>query len=141
VPPVPLTPPPPPPPVPSPVPGGTVTPAPAPSGTGTTEGQDEGGGVTGEGACPPLTAPGMAGVRCYTRLHPELLPLGLGGGSCLCFILLLGCAAARGRKRRRGRGDSDDIYSETGRDSLDLRDSSFDDSRGRRKRKGSRRNP
>ena len=65
-------------------------------------------------ACPPMTAPGFEGVECYARLHPELLPLGVGGGSGLCFILLLACAACRQRRRDDGDWES---YRSTGRDS------------------------
>ena len=79
-----------------------------------------------EGSCPSLTAPGMSGIRCYARLHPELLPLCVGGGSCLCFIVLLGCAAMRRRKRRWENG-GDGAYGATSRDSQV--DSSFEDTR------------
>ena len=125
------------PPVSEPAPAPHPAPAVAPAPAGAHEGERDGvvpANVDGsDGACPPLTAPGMAGVRCYVRVHPELVPLGIGGGSCFCFIVLIGCAANRGRKRRPFfRRDEDDVYSAADRSSLS--DASFDDkSRSRRK--------
>jgi hypothetical protein len=125
--------PPPPAPAPAPTPATPVVPPPSPQVS--SGGPDDGAqGIedhadeVAEDACPPLTAPGMAGVRCYTRLHPEVLPLGVGGGSCLCFILLLGCAAMRRRQRKqRCQSGGRDAYGATSRDSQV--DSSFEDTR------------
>ena len=92
---------------PSPVPSPSAPLAPPPAADGGTASEVD-------VACPPMTAPGFEGVECYARLHPELLPLGVGGGSGLCFILLLACAACRQRRRDDGDWES---YRSTGRDS------------------------
>lgn len=119
---------------PAPHPAPAVTPAPAGVREGERDGVEPADVDGSDSACPPLTAPGMAGVRCYVRVHPELVPLGIGGGSCFCFIVLLGCAARSRRKRRPFlRDDDDDGYSAADRSSLS--DASFDDNRSRSRRK------
>lgn len=120
-------------PSPSPSPVMPATPAPADAHPEERDGEEQAGADGREGACPPLTAPDIAGVRCYVRVHPQLVPLGIGGGSCLCFIMLLGCAANRGRQRSLGLRGDEDGYSPTDRHSLS--DASFDDSRSRSRRK------
>jgi hypothetical protein len=120
-------------PVPVPVPVPSPSPRPAGARAEEVDGEEQAAADGDQGACPPLTAPGMAGLRCYVRVHPELVPLGIGGGSCLCFVMLLGCAANRGRNRRLGlRSDEGGGYGPTDRNSS-LSDASFDDSRSRRR--------
>lgn len=114
----------------------TVTPSSAGGNDGARDGEQTAtsDGEQEDGTCPPMSAPRMAGVRCFLRVHPELVPLGIGGGSCLCFIVLLGCAANRRQRRTTGLRDSEDSgYSAADRNSLS--DASFEDSRSGSRRK------